>query len=192
MVVIKHCMIKTILNLRCEIMASTAVLFCFLVLHCITALDAQCSNINYTTISDIRRSTAYNATYDLCDYYFIQTGSWYRFKSVAGNNIPEFYPGINSCGTHAPIWMNGTHPTTIGVEVDRIACSPDWWWWSYVHSDDECYYQYNIKVINCGSFFLYQLIKPSRYCNSAYCTSRWRKDLFIVIESYYLVKCVLS
>jgi hypothetical protein len=150
-------------------MASTAVLLCFLVLHCTTALDAQCSNINYTTISDIRRSTAYNFTYDLCDY-FIQNGSWYRFKSSAGNNIPEFFPGINNCGTHIPIWMNGTHPTTIGVEVDRIACAPDWWLW---YLDDECYYQYNIKVINCGSFFLYQL-KPPRYCNSAYCTSRWR------------------
>jgi hypothetical protein len=168
MVVIKHCIIKTILSLRSVIMASTAVILCFLVLHCITALDAQCSNINYTTISDIRRSTAYNATFDLCDRGLIQDGLWYRFKSMAGNNIPEFYSGINHCGTHVPIWMNGTHPTTIGVEVDRIACAPYWW-----YARGECYIQYNIKVINCGTFFLYQLKEPY-YCNSAYCTSRLR------------------
>jgi hypothetical protein len=150
-------------------MASTAVLFCFLVLHCITALDAQCSNIKYTTISDIRRNTSYNATFDLCDRDLIQDGLWYRFKSVVGNSIPEFNPGINRCGTHAPIWMNGTHPNTIGVEVNRIACANGWWWYNWA----ECGYKYNIKVINCGSFFLYQLKAPQQ-CNYAYCTSRLR------------------
>ncbi|CAB4039860.1 Hypothetical predicted protein, partial [Paramuricea clavata] len=104
-------------------MASTAVLFCFLVLHCITALDAQCSHLTYTTINNVRRSTAYTATYDLCDRGLIQDGSWYRFKSAAGDKMPESDPKIKHCGTYIPIWMNGRHPATPGVVVDRTACA---------------------------------------------------------------------
>ena len=149
-------------------MSSTAALFCFLVLHCITALNAQCGHLQYTTIRNIRRSTAYNATYDLCDRGLIQDGLWYRFESVAGNKMPEFNPGIYHCGTFIPIWMNGKHPTTPGVVVDRIACAPVPWLFPL-----DCGDQFNIKVINCGSFFLYQLKEPQK-CTYAYCAGKLR------------------
>jgi hypothetical protein len=149
-------------------MASTATLFCFLVLHCITALNAQCGHLQYTTIRNIRRSTAYNATYDLCDRGVIQDGSWYRFKSVAGNKMPEFNPGINRCGTFIPIWMKGKHPTTPGVVVDRTACAPVPWLFPL-----DCGDRFDIKVINCGSFFLYQLKEPKK-CTYAYCAGKLR------------------
>ena len=153
--------------LRLVIMASTANVFYFLVFwHCIIGLDANCGNIKYTTINNIRRSTAYNATYDLCDRSFIQSGSWYRFKSVAGDKMPEFNPGLYHCGTYIPMWMNGKHPSNVGVEVDRTVCASIPWLWP-----PGCGYSASIKVINCGSFFLYQL-KPPPYCTLAYCAGK--------------------
>ena len=151
-------------------MASTAVLFYFLVLHWINAIDASCSHITYTTISDIRRSTAYNSTHDLCDRGKITDGLWYRFISPAGDRMPEFNPGILHCGTYIPIWLNGDHPTSVGVKVDRIACATIPWKWP-----PGCGEWFNIKVINCGSFFLYQLKEP-KYCTYAYCVGMLKAD----------------
>ena len=140
-------------------------LFCFAVLHCINQAACNvCSNITYSTLADIRRSTAYDSTSDLCDRDVIKDGSWYRFKSVAGDKMPEFNPGIKHCGTYVPIWMNGNHPTKLGEAVKRIACAaiPS-------RRPAGCGRKFDIKVINCGGFFLYQLKKPED-CRLAYCS----------------------
>jgi hypothetical protein len=148
-------------------MASTSVVVYFLVFwNCINGIDANCGHITYTTINNIQRSTAYNATHDLCDRDFITSGSWYRFRSVAGDKMPEFNPGLYRCGTYIPLWMRGTHPANVGVQVYRTACAPVPYSWP-----PGCGYSLNIKVINCGSFFLYQL-KPPRYCTVAYCAGK--------------------
>ncbi|XP_028412362.1 uncharacterized protein LOC114535180 isoform X2 [Dendronephthya gigantea] len=146
-------------------MASIAVYYCLFLLFCFGVLEgySACDHINYTTINNIRRSTAYNATAGLCDRGFIKDGSWYRFQSDAGDKMPEFNPGIKSCGTFVPIWLKGNHPSTVGVEVDRMACAP----LPHAYPFD-CGLKYDIKVINCGRFFLYQLKEPST-CNIAYC-----------------------
>ena len=147
-------------------MESAAVLFCFAVLHCITVLaSAVCSDITYTTINDIRRSTAYVSTTDLCDRDVIQDGSWYRFKSAAGDKMPESNPGLNRCGAFIPIWMNGNHPTKLGVEADRTACAA-----IPFKRPAGCGGKFDIKVINCGGFFLYQLQRPEQCF--AYCAGR--------------------
>ena len=151
------------------------VLFCFAVLHCIYDIACNvCSNITYTTLADIRRSTAYDSTSDLCDRGVIKDGSWYRFKSVAGDKMPEFNPGIEHCGTYVPIWMNGSHPTKLGKAVNRIACAaiPS-------RRPAGCGRKFNIKVINCGSFFLYQLKEPKE-CHFAYCAGRYQGENLIV------------
>ena len=145
-------------------MASTTVLFSMLILYCLRTLDASNScNDTYITISDVRRSTAYTSTITLCDRDFIKDGKWYRFKSAAGDKMPEHNPGLKRCGTYVPIWLNGKHPTSDGETVTRTACAPLPWTFPF-----NCGLSYNIKVINCGSFFLYQLKPPDR-CSLAYC-----------------------
>lgn len=37
--------------------------------------------------------------------------TWYRFEHDAGNRLVERPVEPWHCGTEAPIWMNGTHPT---------------------------------------------------------------------------------
>ena len=42
----------------------------------------------------------------LCDRDL--TPGWYRFHSLAGDTIPTSCPGVNYCGTRAPVWMKGS------------------------------------------------------------------------------------
>ena len=158
-----------------EMMALANVLLCFAVLHCIAnAASDVCSNITYTTIDDIRRSTAYDTTTDLCDRGVIKDGSWYRFKSAAGDKMPESNPGTNHCGTFIPIWMNGNHPARLGETVSRDACAP-----VPFRRPPGCGVEFAIKVVNCGGFFLYQLKEP-KYCNYAYCAGRLKVGYFLI------------
>ena len=162
-------------------MASTAVL-CFLTLYCISGVACNvCSNNNYETINNVRRSTAYTATSDLCDRHFIQDGSWYRFKSVAGDKMPEFNPGINHCGTFIPIWMKGKHPSNRGEKVNRIACAAVPW-----KFPAGCGQRFDIKVLNCGSFFLYQLKEP-QHCTYAYCAGKIKLLLVVLMFNFAYV-----
>ncbi len=54
---------------------------------------------NYRFGSGGARETA------LCDRDLVP--GWYRFQSLAGDNIPTSCPGVNYCGTRAPVWMKG-------------------------------------------------------------------------------------
>jgi fibrillin 1 len=152
-------------------MAQTAFLFSLVSLHVAQIFGATdtnaCSNMTYIVISDVRRSTAYNATDDLCDRGFIKDESWYRFQSAAGNKMPEENPGPNHCGTYVPIWMNGDHPDEVGTIENRIACAGIPWTFPV-----GCGVSYKIQVINCGTFYLYNLREPDR-CTLAYCAGMY-------------------
>ena len=71
-------------------------------------------NGTYITVSDIRRSTAYEYKQGdvmICDRDFInESCAWYRFKSDAGDSIPTTQPPSGHCNTYAPMWLNGQHP----------------------------------------------------------------------------------
>ena len=161
-------------------MASTVLLMCFFFWCFTSTLEASgiCGHIKYTTIRNVRRSTAYNSTHDLCDRDFITTGSWYRFKSVAGNKMPEYNPGRFHCGTYIPIWMNGKHPTVVGKVEDRTACAPVPWVFPL-----NCGEKFDIKVINCSGFYLYQLVAP-KICTYAYCAGRFSYLLLLIISLF--------
>ena len=42
---------------------------------------------------------------------FIAIDTWYRFDYDAGNRLIERPVEPWFCGTQAPIWINGSHPT---------------------------------------------------------------------------------
>lgn len=127
------------------------------------ALSQTCDNIKYTTINDARRSTKYRSENTICDQDFIEEDKWYRFNSITGTTMPTKDPGVGSCGTYLALWFRGIHPKTDNVIVDATACAA-----RPFRLPIGCGISYKIKVIKCGTFYLYRLKKPDR-CNVAYC-----------------------
>ena len=66
------------------------------------------------------------------------------------------------CGTDAPGWMLGNHPTVAESVVTRTVC--------YHYSDKCCLWSNDISVKNCSGYFVYKLKKPPgcrlRYCGN--------------------------
>ena len=85
---------------------------------------------------------------------------WYRFEDDAGVMMPESYPGLNKCGSGYPGWLQGSHPQGFNETKDVTACFPG--------SNTECYNSMDIKITNCGDFYVYYLPEVS-YCEDRYC-----------------------
>ncbi|XP_020609788.1 uncharacterized protein LOC110048345 isoform X2 [Orbicella faveolata] len=130
--------------------------------YCVEAPD-PCSNYHYLYAAN--RLVTYTGQFPLrCDQRDINPG-WYRFTGVSGNpKMPTNCPSKNRCGTHAPGWINGNHPSVADGEVTREVC----YHWSY----SCCRWRNYIKVKNCGAFYVYELQKTPtcslRYCVAAY------------------------
>ena len=88
---------------------------------------------------------------------------WYRMTGASGDQIPEGCVPINRCGTRAPGWLNDTHPTVKdGLQRAQVC---------YHWNNDCCKWKNNITIRNCGSYFVYQLVKPPD-CRLRYCGNR--------------------
>ena len=115
---------------------------------------------NYTVLSEADRAQANVLLSDpRCDRNDLVQG-WYRFQGAAGDQMPDKCVPINHCGTHAPGWLSGAHPTAAEGVVTRKVC--------YHWNDNCCRWSNNIRVRNCGAFFVYELQKP-RPCSLRYC-----------------------
>ena len=90
----------------------------------------------------------------------IVDGKWHRLIGNSGTKIPDSCVPMRRCGTHAPGWLNGTHPQLQEGQVNRTVC--------YHWSSRCCNWQNNIKVRSCGDFYVYNLIKPP-HCWLRYC-----------------------
>ena len=88
------------------------------------------------------------------------TEGWYRFTGAAGDRMPTKCPAKNRCGTHAPGWLQGGHPTVAQGIVSRKVC--------YHWSSSCCNWSNNITVKNCGAFYVYEL-KKTPVCWLRYC-----------------------
>ncbi|XP_022797785.1 uncharacterized protein LOC111336033 [Stylophora pistillata] len=88
---------------------------------------------------------------------------WYRMTGDSGDQIPESCVPKRSCGTHAPGWLNGTHPSVQEGIVVRQVC--------YHWSSGCCQWSNNVKIQNCGDFFVYELQKPPA-CSLRYCGNK--------------------
>ena len=85
---------------------------------------------------------------------------WYRMYGNSGSQIPEECVPTKRCGTKAPGWLNGKHPTVQEGIVTREVC--------YHWSDNCCKWKNNIRIRNCGSYYVYELQKPPT-CDLRYC-----------------------
>jgi hypothetical protein len=98
----------------------------------------------------------------ICDFKMPER--WYKFKG--GGQIPTTKPDPLRCGTLAPIWMNGTLPTTIGQKVKTVACV------NLFNIRKGCAKKLPMSVKYCeGEFYVYYLTPP-RGCAMAYCAGK--------------------
>ena len=66
----------------------------------------------------------------------------------------------NRCGAVFSGWLKGGHPTLADGEVSSEVC--------FTFSGDCCENSMNIKVKDCGSYFIYKLQKVYAWCQR-YC-----------------------
>ena len=119
---------------------------------------------NYNELNNPYRSIAYKVTVGvdtmICDVDIVN--GWYRFVNEVGGEMPEFKIDSYHCGTVAPIWMQGPHPSEDDDVVDRTACV------NFNNMFGGCL-SFTIQVKNCSSFYVYYLVSPPFGCNMAYC-----------------------
>ena len=120
----------------------------------------SCRAYSFLTESD--RAVSYYDGSTACDSSL--TEGWYRFGSPAGTQMitspPANFGSQYRCKTHAGGWLNGAHPSEAEGEVQRQVC--------FAWSGQTCWSTKDIKVINCGSHYLYYLY-PSPGCSLRYC-----------------------
>ncbi|XP_068715590.1 uncharacterized protein [Montipora foliosa] len=126
---------------------------------------SECSH--YTTLDQADRAVGNTDQRNLkCDRWGadqIVSHDWYRMTGDSGDQIPEQCVPINRCGTHAPGWLNDTHPTVQDGLQSAQVC--------YHWNNNCCKWKSNIKIRNCSSYFVYQLVKPPA-CHLRYCGNR--------------------
>ena len=109
-----------------------------------------------------------------CDQKDFSKG-WYRFSGQAGSAMPTKCVAKHHCGTHAPGWMQGAHPTPAQGIVTRKVC--------YHWSKSCCHWSNNIRVRNCGGFYVYELDKTP-VCHLRYCGNAGGKSSSTIQLSY--------
>ena len=115
----------------------------------------------YRWLNETNRHFQYTTRFPVCDDLLFS--GWYRFGGGAGTMIPTKCVPTYRCGTSAPGWMKGSLPTTADGEVTRTVA---------FHWDGNCQkWSQNIKVINCGRFYVYHLSSPTLGCSLRYCGS---------------------
>jgi hypothetical protein len=128
-------------------------------------LHPQCTQ-PYGVLDDADRHVSFNdgdGNVELCDIGdsgdFTGPG-WYRFDGPGGSRLPEAAPAEHACGTDAPGWLNGAHPTPEEGPQVRQVCF-NW-------SGDTCTWNADVQVVNCGGYYLYEL-PDAPACMLRYC-----------------------
>ncbi|XP_078377492.1 uncharacterized protein LOC144660677 isoform X5 [Oculina patagonica] len=133
----------------------------FLGKHCETAFD-EC--LHYDKLDDrLRAASVHRGNTLKCDQRDLVTPKWYRFTGAAGTMMPTSCVPKNYCGTHAPGWLSGSHPTKVGQIVNGKVC--------FHWSRSCCQWHANIQIKKCNGFYVYKLAKTPvcwlRYCGNA-------------------------
>ena len=136
--------------------------YCFNLVFCFRLFKAPDPCNSYKLLNNINRRVGYTGQSPLgCD----QPGrgfteGWYRFTGAAGVRMPTKCPAKRRCGTHAPGWLEGGHPTVAQGIASRKVC--------YHWSSGCCQWSNYIRVRNCGAFYVYEL-KRTPACSLRYC-----------------------
>ena len=114
---------------------------------------------NYASLNSYTRKITYYTSYrGYCDSG-IGPG-WFRFEGSAGTRMPTSCQPYYRCGTQVTNWINGGHPTVADGQVSRQVC--------FHWTSSCCQWSTNIKVRNCGSYYVYYL-SGTPNCYLRYC-----------------------
>lgn len=114
----------------------------------------------YMVLDTLDRSQGYIGV-GKCDISLAK--SWYRFQGRAGMQMPQSCVPKHRCGTHAPGWLDGSHPKVSEGAVKRKVC--------FHWSQSCCRFSTYIRVRNCGAFYVYEL-DSTGFCSLRYCGDR--------------------
>ena len=128
-----------------------------LFIYSFTGEPTECRK--YKILSGADRATSFNnASRYTCDD--LLSNGWYRMAGEAGDHIPEKCVPKRHCGTHAPGWLDGKHPTVQEGLVTRRVC--------YHWRSSCCQWENNVTIRNCGNYCVYKLRRPP-VCHLRYC-----------------------
>ncbi|XP_073250793.1 uncharacterized protein [Porites lutea] len=119
-------------------------------------LASECQN--YGSLNSGDRKITYTSSSYYCDNRIGR--GWFRFEGSAGTRMPTSCPPYYRCNTAATGWLNGGHPTAADGQVSRTVC--------FHWTSSCCEWSINIKVRNCGSYYVYYL-SGTPYCDLRYC-----------------------
>lgn len=121
--------------------------------------------LNYKLLKESNRAQGYSSKYRraICDKSL--TRGWYRFTGEAGDKMPNFCVSKLRCGTHAPGWLNASHPSVADGIVNVTVC--------FHWGSNCCYWSTKIRVRNCGGYFVYELHRVP-HCSLRYCGNKWQ------------------
>jgi len=96
------------------------------------------------------------------------------------------------CGTHAPGWLSGSHPTRVGQTVNGKVC--------FHWGSNCCQWHANIQIKRCNGFYVYKLGKTPvcwlRYCGNAgfgkSLFQPWPDNPFLLIYSLIYSSCRMA
>ncbi|XP_063285552.1 uromodulin-like [Pelobates fuscus] len=116
--------------------------------------------LNHTILNEPWRSSS-NAYYSYpnCDN---DKFGWYRFVGSGGVRIPETCVPEIRCGTHAPMWINGSHPVLSDGIVTRSSCA-HW-------SGNCCLWSTKVKIKACPNGYHVYKFTGTPACSLTYCT----------------------
>ncbi|KAM4632086.1 uromodulin-like [Discoglossus pictus] len=119
----------------------------------------------YTVLNEPWRSTTntYNSSYYWNNWVHCDSNlqGWYRFKGQNNQQMPEHCVQENSCGTHGPMWLQGSHPTTKEGIVSRTVCLS--------RNNICCTWATHISIKACPSGYYVYKLDPAPICDMAYC-----------------------
>ena len=125
------------------------------------------------------RTINYNSSTDECDSTDSEIGNdwskWYKITGNAGNALRVNTPPTERCGGQVQAYLNDSHPVPSDGVVNRHVCIQN--------PPDSCRRKIQVPVVNCGSFYLYQLRRLKDNClfTWRYCTNGKGKHLPILI-----------
>ncbi|KAF6272526.1 uromodulin [Rhinolophus ferrumequinum] len=112
----------------------------------------------HRTLDQYWRSSEHGVGYT-CDTDLL---GWYRFVGRGGVRLAETCVPTLHCNTAAPMWLNGTHPSSDEGIVNRRACA-HW-------NGDCCLWDAPVQVKACaGGYYVYNVTPPPE-CHLGYCT----------------------
>lgn len=124
-----------------------------------------CKTGHYHELSEPDRAAGFEILYKLkSDKDDLDNDiAWYRFTGEAGTRMAIHCVPEKHCGTEVTGWLNGSRPSKEEGLVTRTVC--------FHSGGDCCFWKKEVKVRNCGGFYLYHLRRdlPEVNKNYRYC-----------------------